>query len=358
MNFESTLQLALQDLAEQDPLYQPTAFWAEASAQIARSVLDQGIERFRSNPLCLGYFVPNYGTPTSPISPKEQAQLLAEFRARNPQNKKGILALEQFFSGHSAALADYRVLKAADNPDYLPSLDAFSEATVGEPVEQHEFEGCRYSRSALNYLLGLALLKRHLQRPVADRTTPLRVLEIGGGFGTLGEILSHSGLANWQYIDVDIPPTGTIAEWYLRNVLGDSQVRGYAQTRQETCLEIPSLPTATVLMPWQLPKLQGSIDIFVNFISFQEMEPAVVQNYLSHVTRLGTRWILFRNLREGKPVRTEARLPGVETPILGDAYLQMLPEYHLVERGTLPFGYRTVDDFHSELMLLKRKDRH
>ena len=356
MNFERDLQLAFQDLAEQDPLYQPTPFWAEASAKIAHSVLTRGIERFRANPLCLGFFVPNYGSPTSPIPPEEQALLLAEFQARNPQNKKGTLALEQFFSGHSAALADFRVLKAADDPHYLPSLDSFSEATAGQPIEQHEFEGRRYSRSALNYLLGLAMLKRHLQRPLADRSTPLRVLEIGGGFGTLGEILSHSGLTDWQYIDVDIPPTGTIAEWYLRCVLGDNRVRGYAQTRQEKSIPLSSLPPAAVLMPWQLPKLQGSIDIFVNFISFQEMEPAVVQNYLQHVTRLGSRWILLRNLREGKQKRTQASPLGVDTPIQGDAYLNMLPAYRLVERGTFPFGYRTVDGFHSELLLLKREE--
>ena len=45
----------------------------------------------------------------------------------------------------------------------------------------------------------------------------------------------------------------------------------------------------------------------------------------------------------------------MENPILGDDYLAMLPGYELVERNVLPFGYRTVDGYHSELLLLRRK---
>jgi len=93
----------------------------------------------------------------------------------------------------------------------------------------------------------------------------------------------------------------------------------------------------------------------VNFISFQEMEPQIARNYLTHVSRLGTRWILLRNLREGKQRRSSPTTEGVDTPILAEDYIAMLPDYTLVERNVNPFGYRTVDHFHSELLLLKRK---
>ncbi|NIB31764.1 putative sugar O-methyltransferase [Pseudonocardia sp. MCCB 268] len=45
------------------------------------------------------------------------------------------------------------------------------------------FDGRLFSRSSFNYLRGLVLLKRAV--PDLDVST---VLEIGGGFGTLGEI--------------------------------------------------------------------------------------------------------------------------------------------------------------------------
>jgi hypothetical protein len=59
-------------------------------------------------------------------------------------------------------------------------------------------------------------------------------------------------------------------------------------------------------------------------------------------------------MREGKNVRRAGSV-GVESPVLGDDYLEMLPEYELVDRNVLPFGYQTVDGFHSELLLLRKK---
>jgi hypothetical protein len=81
----------------------------------------------------------------------------------------------------------------------------------------------------------------------------------------------------------------------------------------------------------------------------------VVANYLKHVMRLNTRWVLLRNLREGKQLSSGPGFVGVENPIKSDDYLSMLPGYELAERNVLPFGYRTVDGFHSELLLLKRR---
>ena len=248
-----------------------------------------------------------------------------------------------------SALADYRVLQAADDPSRLPHLHTFSESKVGEPVERFEFDGRYFSRSSLNYLLGLALLKKHLNGDM-----PRTVLEIGGGFGTLGEVLSSAGIDNMRYIDIDIPPTSFVAQHYLSEVLGKHCVATFAQTSAMNSIEINALPQAAVLCSWQIEKLQGQVDLFVNFISFQEMEPHIVRNYLGHVIRLGARWVLLRNMREGKNLRRGGWV-GVETPILGDDYLAMLPGYELVDRNVLPFGYQTVDGFHSELLLLRKK---
>jgi putative sugar O-methyltransferase len=261
------------------------------------------------------------------------------------------LGLKQFLSGEAAAVADYRVLLAADDPSKLPHLHRFTESQAGAPLEQFEIEGRRFSRSALNYLLGLAFLKKHL-----DGGVPRTVLEIGGGFGTLGEILAASDVEGMRYIDIDIPPTSFVAQSYLSQALGTDAVATYGRTRTAKEIAIGSLPVATVLCPWQVEALRGKVDLFVNFISFQEMEPSIVQNYLRHVDRLGTDWVILRNLREGQRKRSEGKA-GVETPVKGDDYLGMLPGFRLVERLVHPFGYRTVDGFHSEIMLLRRAGR-
>lgn len=346
----SELRLARHDMMAQGELYRPTAFWDQASGVIEEELHTHGVERFRSLPSALGFFVPTYGVPGNSLTLEQAAGMADWLSQEHPNATKPRLALEQFLTGESAALADYRVLVAADQPARRPWLHRFTESTHGEPVEQFEIEGRRFSRSSLNYLLGLALLKKHL----GDE--PLRkVLEIGGGFGTLGEVLASAGLEGLRYVDVDIPPTSFVAQRYLTWVLGEQSVAGYAQTRERATLEIDSLPLASVLCSWQIEKLRGEVDLFVNFISFQEMEPAVVANYLGHVTRLNARWVLLRNMREGKQVRKAGTSVGVDAPIRSDDYLAMLPGYELVERNVLPFGYRTVDGFHSELLLLRCK---
>ena len=341
------MDLALAESRKQNGLYRPTSFWAGASAEIAGQVRDLGLERFRRLPIALDYFVPTYGMPGNGLS-EPAARALREAVAGQV---KPALAVEQLLSGHAAALADYRVLRAADDPGAGPALHRFSESGVGDPVEQFDFDGRRFSRSSLNYLLGLCLLKRHLDPDETLRT----VLEIGGGFGSLGEILLAGGDAGARYVDLDIPPNSTITRYYLGEVLGEANVAGFADTRGRGALDIDALPPASALCNWQIEDLRGEVDLFVNFISFQEMEPDVVANYLGHVDRLRARWVLLRNMREGKQRRT-ADSVGVERPILADDYPAMLPGYAEVAREVVPFGYRTVDGYHSELLLLARRD--
>ena len=343
------LDKARAAMLEQNPLYRPTSFWDQASAKIVSELCADGVENFRRLPSALGYFVPSYGPPTIGIS-KVQVERLGEVLSiEHVASKKSQLALEYLLSGRQHALSDYRVLIAADNPRLMPYLHTFSESNFGNPLEVMEFEGKKFSRSSLNYLLGLALLKKHL-----GHTPPKTILEIGGGFGTLGEVLAQSGIEEMRYIDIDIPPTQFVAEHYLKAVIGDEHVASFTSTETLEQIQIASLPTASVLCSWQIEKLIGKVDLFVNFISFQEMEPEVVRNYLHHVKRLGTEWVLLRNMREGKQQKT-ANSVGVETPIKSNDYVAMLPEYELVEANVHPFGYQTVDGYHSELLLFRKK---
>ncbi|MCG9101358.1 putative sugar O-methyltransferase [Laribacter hongkongensis] len=344
------LDLAIQTMKLQSELYCPTAFWEGAASTIVEELKKGGVKKFRSLPSMLDYFVPTYGTPGSGFSQSFIDRISSLMQDPLVFGSKQKMAVDQFFSGYLSALSDYRVLLAADDVGSPPYLQDFSESSVGFPVEHFEFDGRLFSRSSLNYLLGLCFLKRHLGGDV-----PKIVLEVGGGFGSLGEILTASGIVGLKYIDIDIPPTSFVAQYYLSEVLGAENVATFAKTNQMKVIEIDKLPPASVLCSWQIEKLQGEVDLFVNFISFQEMEPHIVRNYLSHVSRLGARWVLLRNLREGKQRRQEHSV-GVEAPILGDDYLDMLPEYDFIGRSIWPFGYKTVDGFNSELLLLRRRD--
>lgn len=338
------------DMAVQSELYRPTAFWSEASNRIADEFRAEGVHRFRSLLSPSWFFVPTYGVPGGGFTAEQVNALRTWWQQTYPEAKKPAMSIGQLLDGYSQALSDYRVLLASDQSGAPLCLNQFSESSSGEPLEQFEFEGRKFSRSSLNYLLGLAFLKKHLAGEQI-RT----VIEIGGGFGTLGEILASCGQTGLRYVDIDIPPTAFAAQYYLQTALGAENVATYAQTKNQSEIEIADLPATSVLCSWQIEKLRGQADLFVNFISFQEMEPHIVKNYLSHISRLKTKWVLLRNLREGKQRRQEGHWVGVDTPIVGDDYTQMLPNYDVIARNVLPFGYRTVDGFHSELTLLRRK---
>ena len=344
------LALACEDMLTQNEFYRPTPFWDEASSRIVDEIQKNGIECFRALPAPLGFFVPTYGPPGNSFT-KAQCAGLRRWLADNCQQAmKPQWALDRFLSGKNSAEADYRVLQAADNLERLPHLHTFSECTAGHPIEHFEFEGRRFSRSSLNYLLGLALLKKHVPPEYVPRT----VLEIGGGFGTLGEILNASSIEGLRYIDIDIPPMSFVAQWYLQKATGEDSVTTHAMTRARREIDIASLNRISVLCAWQIEKLRGSVDLFVNFISFQEMEPQVVRNYLAHVERLDAGWLLLRNMREGKQKKTAIASIGVDSPIRTDDYLGMLPNYELVARNVCPFGFQTVDGYHSEILILRR----
>ena len=97
--------------------------------------------------------------------------------------------------------------------------------------------------------------------------------------------------------------------------------------------------------------MRGAVDLLVNFISLQEVEPPVVGNYLHQVDLLQTRSVLLRNLREGKQARRGPGTMGVDVHIRADDYVGMPPGYELVDRKVRPFGFRNVDGFHFELLL-------
>lgn len=336
------------DIAAQPELYQPTEFWREASAQIAADLREAGFENFRRLPSIRKFFVPSYGPPGNMLSTADVAQIEELLLQSTPRNSKKHLALLSLLTGEAWALSDYRVFRAGDRPELKPDLSGITESTTGNPPDQNEFEGARFSRSMLNYLHGLVFLKQTLG-DVGIRS----VLEIGGGFGTLGEILHKSG-DGYAYVDVDIPPTAAVASYYLSQIPGLDLI-DYSATRALPTLAVPPPGTQMVLCPWQLPRLEGSVDLLWNFISFQEMEPATVKFYLAEARRLGARYVLLRNLREGKQRKKDAASVGVNEPILGADYDRFLAGYRLVATNVFPFGYRTIDGFHSELRLYEKR---
>lgn len=326
------LELMLSDLDSAPELYRPTNFWRTGLQEVVSDLRRRGFAEFRRHPSATYFYAPRY----APVS-RPAAALSGAFRRAGAPGRliAGRIDQEQVAAGHHATV------RALDPAGRAPFLDGFSEAMTGAPAEQLVFDGRRHSRSSLNYLRGLVMLKRAV--PDLEIGT---VLEIGGGFGTLGEILvpGNDGL---RYIDVDIPPVAAVATYYLQQVLGAGRVLDYAATRGRAEIAIADIAEpATVLCSWQLPRLTGTVDLFANFISFQEMEPDVVRNYAQLVTGLGARWLLLRNSPIGKP--------NVDEPMLRHRYLEFFDRYELVDSDAGLYG-QDGEGTVSEVMVLARR---
>jgi len=341
------LNILNQDMILQKKIYKPSHFWLNAISEFSKVLKKRGIKNFRRDKLANIYFVPLYNHMR-----EKNIQSIISFCKNKKFSKKVKLILNNSLNGFTEAFNDYKIFKGSDDIKKSPYLHNFSESKFGNPIEHFKFDNKFFSRSALNYLLGLTFLKLKTKNFI-----PKTVLEIGGGFGTLGEILKSSKIKNFKYINVDLPPISYIAEQYLLKSFGPSRVTRYIQTRKKKRININNLKSASVLCSWQLEKLTGKIDLFVNYISFQEMEPNIVKNYLDLISKLKPKYILLRNLREGKQLVNKAKdRPGVKKQTKPIHYKKFLnKKYKLLSSNTIPFGYKTYDNFHSELYLFEKK---
>tara|TARA_Y100000739_G_scaffold228746_1_gene241340 strand:- start:1657 stop:2712 length:1056 start_codon:yes stop_codon:yes gene_type:complete len=340
---------AFQEVEKADLIYKPSVCWANATKEIVKAIKEHGIDNFRNLPINLSYFVPTYGYPVNGIDDNLNKDILS-FLKNKKVSKKVFSEYENLANGFSLALADYRVFKSYKilEKSFIPKN--FSESTYGKPKEKFNFEGNNFSRSSLNYLLGLCYLEKLIGYKEINN-----ILEIGGGFGTLGEIILKNENNQTKYINIDIPPTLLIAEYYLSQVFKDYKFSLYDEYKYNEEISIKSLNKISMFYPWQLPYLKGEIDLFVNFISFQEMEPYIVRNYLEQVDRLSSKFIMMRNLREGHILSKGSDTFGVKIPIKTDDYIEMLPNYNLIGKNVFPFGFKTYDGFHHDLLIFERK---
>lgn len=340
------LDTMIEDMHHADSLYTPTDFWKIGGEQITAELRSKGLSEFRSQEMANAFFAPIYSRPYYGDH-RELIDPVLAWLDKLPYRMAGTEIL-RLLNGYTAAFSDFRVFKASDT-DTPPYLKDLSESSVGNPVEQFIFEGRHYSCSFLNYLRGLTFLK-HTVKPKKIS----RVLEIGGGYGTLGEIMLKSD-QNTVYIDVDLPPVAAVATYYLKEIFGDRAILGYDETRNWETIDIDQLPAACralVLCPWQLPKVTSRIDLFVNFISFQEMEPREIKNYINLVQNLNPDHILLRNLREGKNKKRSPEDVGVNEPTTLDQMIKWFDRYRLSGRDTISFGELKIDNFHSEVVTL------
>ena len=343
-DFDANLANMLKGIETADSAFKPTNFWSSGLPSIMKDIDELGVQVFRDHPSAAFFYVPVYASKTLrrygrfilPIADKLPARKKAKFMRRLTRSDR--------------ALADYRLMLATSVQCGLPIEDV-SESDVGGG-ERFEFDGRSFSRSMLNYMRALNLYRRH-----ADSTKVTSILEIGGGYGTLGEILLKA-VPGGFYVNVDIPPVAAVSTYYLQQVFGAENVLTYTDAEQLAEIDLDALKSrycAIVLCPWQLPKVKGKIDMFANFMSFQEMEPDVVRNYIKLVQPLVKDHVLLRNSAVGKKVAAKRGDIGVMEQVKSNFIQQQFDAFDSVASDAFVFGEENeTGTYRSEVCLLKR----
>lgn len=316
MYYLDLLKKMLSDMETAPTIYQPTNFWKALIPPIVKDIEQYGFENFKRTPSSNEYWV-------------------------------GIEI-------PALAVQHYVTFLYHDNDKMPPHIQQFSEDMTGQhPMPLNFFEKV-YSPSSLSYLKGLVYLKKHV-----DTSMIKNVLEIGGGYGVLGEILLKAKPEDIFYVDIDIPPVSAIATYYLQTIFGKEAILDYNQSIEMETLDIDEIRKhyrGMVLCPWQLPKLRGQFELSVNFVSFQEMEPDVVKNYADYVNVLTSRYLLLRNSKTGKQIAHQPNEYGVIKPTVREDYLDFFSPFKLVALDCKTFGYIYPSGFESEVMVMQKKD--
>ena len=344
VEFKNNLKDMMTDMESADELYRPTNFWSTGLPKILTDIEKFGVEQFRTHKSAAFFYVPRYASNTL----QKYGNLITPILPFLPKRKQ--IRLQKRLTRSDRARLDYRIFCASSISGGLP-INQISESSIGGG-ERFSFDGRQYSRSMLNYLRALNLLKREV-----DTTNLKSILEIGGGYGTLGEILLKAS-PNSFYINVDIPPVAAVATYYLQNVFGSHNVLTYSESRKLDIINLSKLKRkykAVILCPWQLPLVKGETDLFANFMSFQEMEPKIVKNYIKLVQPLVKNHILLRNTAIGKKIALKKGEIGVIKQVKSDFIQKEFSDFIILARDSFVYGEENdTGSYQSEVTLLKR----
>ncbi len=338
-------------------IYKPTSFWNKLIQKNFDAIKKGKIRYFRNKSSGFVGFVPFHSEIRRAKLKKRELtkilSLISSYKTKEKQKRKMSNMILDTLNGYERAKNSYKILLTDTKK---PLFYNFNESKVGNPTEQFNFDGKLFSASSLNYLTGLLFLKKYI--PHFDNKI---FLEIGGGFGTVGEILNNLKTKNFKYINLDLPPLNMISEFYLKKSC-NKKVSTHFDFRKEKHINISKLNNFCCLPNFDIERLKGKIDIFVNFISFQEMEYNVVNNYLEKIFKLKPNYILLRNLREGKNTNINTNkykhkfLFFVNKPLKKSNYISILKKnYKMLGSNVEPYGFKTWDNYNSEILLFKRK---
>ena len=168
---------------------------------------------------------------------------------------------------------------ARETPNGL--IEMLEEPKLGNPLPCH-LNGRRISQDIANSIRERNSLLVPFEHDVANGRR-LSIVEIGAGYGRLGDVLLRS--APCTYTVVDVPPALYVSQWYLSQLFADRKVfhfrpwSNYPEIEEELRAAV-----IAVLTPDQFVKLPSRLfDAAVAISNLAEMTLSQVKMYLQQM---------------------------------------------------------------------------
>jgi putative sugar O-methyltransferase len=364
----SLLREMLEDMKRAPPLYRPGNYWIYYIERIAREIEKGDLNYFRnvvSGPGSMSSFGGGrdlegikYGWhlyPFHPVFKGFDASPVVRWYNRFIDHLyeihpcfgflafRGALARD-YFQDTITALQDaaWMVAEAHDTRNLLHQIE---DSREGNPVG-FQRQGRFYTVRFLDEVMQVFFLQDNV-----DIGKVQTVLELGSGIGLKAATYLQMN-RDLTYILVDIPPGLYVAQQYLSAM--HEKILPYHRVKDELerGLDIHDY-RAICIAPWMLDSLKDlHCDLFINVASFQEMEPWLVENYVSHIKRFRSDWVYLSELKEGHFLGKKGE-HGLLKQTKYQDYLKFLgPEYQLVKEENLK-GALSLSDASCN-MLFKR----
>jgi len=172
--------------------------------------------------------------------------------------------------------------------DSLGLADKTAEPMLGAPIETWVGERLVSQDLAHSILEGF---------PEQPRERPIRIAEIGPGYGRVGDVLI--GARNCRYFVFDIPPSLYVAQWYLsrrhplKRIFAFRHIDRFEDVRDE--LEFADIAFFSSNQLALFP--EGYFDIGVNISSLHEMRPQQIRHILGDLYRITAQRVYLKQYR-------------------------------------------------------------
>ena len=175
---------------------------------------------------------------------------------------------------HQNALKGFYNVKDHIDPEML---DFINDNNVGNPIN-FDLDG----RSISRFIIDFVYFADSIKRIINDRSKPLKIIEIGGGYGGLARVLKQV-YPNAKMVLFDLPETNTISTYYLSHSFPNAKMMIMANYEKKKLFEADF----TVLPGWLMTEItDSSVDLVINTRSMMEMEKIIVDQYVEQIQRV------------------------------------------------------------------------